>query len=64
MCIARQCHTSLEGIQIDFSWKRIPAELYQAKKSRPSKSTGLSCGLPLAHHRSASPCGFPAVNVL
>lgn len=33
MCIARQCHTSLEGIQIDFSWKRIPAELYQAKKA-------------------------------
>lgn len=33
MCIARQYHTSLESIQIDFSWKCIPEELYQTKKS-------------------------------
>lgn len=33
MCIARQCHASLESIQIDFSWKCIPEELYQRKKS-------------------------------
>ena len=33
MCIARQCHTSLESIQIDFSWIWIPEELYQTKKS-------------------------------
>lgn len=55
MCIARQCHTSLESIQIDFSWKCIPEELYQKKKASFRKRWSVlrapTSALPQCHTR-------------